>query len=123
MLEREYKYLKEIDHKNIVRLEAHIEDEYYKYFIFELCKGGTIKSLLDDHDTLPIDIIRHYAMELIEAFEKLQEMHIVHRDIKPANILLDNTFHIVLADFGLAKVIKEKSVYAELENLNFEKQW
>lgn len=122
MLEREHKYLSLIDHKNIVRLEAHIQTQQYKYFVFELCKGGTLKSLLDEHGTLPLCVIRHYAMELIQSFEAMQQMHLVHRDIKPANILLDNTFHVVLADFGLVKQIDELDVYRQLKQLTFDAQ-
>ena len=121
MLQREAKLLEKLTHHNIVRLEAHIEDKQYEYFIFELCKGGTLKSLMEKHKTLPIGVIRFYAMELILALEALQEKKIVHRDIKPANILLDNTFHIILTDFGTAKEIDEEEVYADLRFVDFEK--
>ena len=115
MLEREKELLKDINDKNIVRLEAHIVDKFYHYFIFELCKGGDLQSLLKDHEHLPIEVIRHYAMEMVHALEILQLKHIVHRDIKPANILLDNTFHVILADFGLAKWIDEEDAYEVLK--------
>lgn len=41
------------------------------------------------------------------AFETLHEKMVVHRDLKPENVLLMEDGYIKLADFGLAKFLKE----------------
>ena len=45
--------------------------------------------------------------EILLGFRHLHERDIVYRDIKPENILIDMDGHIRIADFGLAKVIRE----------------
>lgn len=59
-------------------------------------------------------------MEIVNALEHLRKNNIVHRDLKPKNILLDDTFHIKVADFGAAKEISPQDVEKELDMCNFQ---
>src|SRR5690606_11598565 len=44
-----------------------------------------------------------YMSELAAAINAVHQLDFVHRDLKPDNILISNTGHIKLSDFGLAK--------------------
>jgi len=46
---------------------------------------------------------RLYLAEILLAIEELHKNGIIHRDIKLDNILIDNTGHACLTDFGLSK--------------------
>ena len=46
-------------------------------------------------------------MHQIQGLASLHELGIKHGDIKPENVLLSPTFHVALADFGLAAQIDE----------------
>jgi 3-phosphoinositide dependent protein kinase-1 len=47
-----------------------------------------------------------YVAELINTLCYLQSKNIVHRDLKPGNMLFNDQWHLILADFGTAKVVK-----------------
>lgn len=55
-------------------------------------------------------MVRFYTAQLVNAIEHLHKNGIVHRDLKPQNILIADTFHCKLIDFGdsLVEGTKEK---------------
>ena len=44
----------------------------------------------------------------LQAIEHLHSLNIIHRDLKPENILLSSDMHILLTDFGSAKIISSE---------------
>ena len=55
-----------------------------------------------------IDCTQFYAAELVAAVEYLHNQGIIHRDLKPENILLNENMHILITDFGSAKITQRK---------------
>ncbi|OTF72076.1 hypothetical protein BLA29_010380, partial [Euroglyphus maynei] len=62
--------------------------------------GDFLTLLMKYDDTLPEDMCRFYAAEIILGISALHELGYIHRDIKPPNILIDLHGHIRLGDFG-----------------------
>jgi len=69
----------------------------------EYCGGGDLMTILTREDILTIPQARFYISELACAINSVHELNFVHRDLKPDNVLIANTGHIKLSDFGLAK--------------------
>ncbi len=97
------------------------EVENRPFFVMEYCDRGTLQDRLDDLDE-PIDIdqARTLAKALSTATKGIHKANIVHRDLKPSNFLIRHTpsknnppvpgllsqrEELVLADFGLAKIL------------------
>ena len=46
--------------------------------------------------------------QILGCISHCHSKNIVHRDLKPENVLMDQDGYICLADFGLAKFLKDK---------------
>ncbi|KAJ6524566.1 kinase-like domain-containing protein [Mycena capillaripes] len=84
-----------------------------------LFPGPRVPSV-DDFDQLFVlgqhfskDRAKSYMSQLVVAVAALHEIKVVHRDIKPANILVTQSGHLVLGDFGLAKQFKPSLMHAD----------
>jgi serine/threonine kinase 38 len=60
-------------------------------------------TLLMDKDILSEDESRFYIAETILAVQSVHALNYIHRDLKPDNLLIGNSGHIKLSDFGLCK--------------------
>ena len=96
-------------HPNIVQFEATFQDEANLYFLIEYIEKGSLQGLLRQYKSLPGDLVKFYAAELVSALEYMHSKNIAHRDLKPDNILISNEFHLKLTDFGEAKKFEEKT--------------
>lgn len=61
------------------------------------------------HRDMSEEEAKFYFIEALLAIRYMHQKGIIYRDIKPENILLDKYGHVKLADFGLAKNIKNKA--------------
>ncbi|XZE21903.1 serine/threonine-protein kinase [Pirellulaceae bacterium SH449] len=92
-----------LEHPGIVPVYDVGEIDGRPYFVMKLIKGRTLYELIQDGNVTP-RIAARYMEQICRAVQFAHERGIVHRDIKPSNILIDETGHARLTDFGLAKV-------------------
>ena len=69
----------------------------YLYMIIDYCPNGDFNNLAK------INNLKLFFAEVILAFEHIHKHNTVYRDLKPENIILDETGHIKVCDFNLAK--------------------
>lgn len=54
------------------------------------------------------EVTQFYTAELVSALDYLHHLGIVHRDLKPENVLLGGNMHILISDFGSAKILGQQ---------------
>jgi len=96
-----------------VRLMASFQDTKSLYFVMTLGKRGDMFRFIKRMAAKEVDVTQFYAAELVQALQHLHSLKIVHRDLKPENILLDAGMHILLTDFGSAKLLEEVAKSSE----------
>ncbi|XP_025815868.1 LEAF RUST 10 DISEASE-RESISTANCE LOCUS RECEPTOR-LIKE PROTEIN KINASE-like 1.2 isoform X4 [Panicum hallii] len=76
--------------------------------VYEYIPNGTVADHLHgpraSEQGLTWPVRMNIAIETAEALAYLHAVEIIHRDVKTNNILLDNSFHVKVADFGLSRL-------------------
>lgn len=101
---REVSLLKELKHKNIVKLYTVDLSDKKLTLVFEFLDCD-LKKYLDTHKgQMTVPLVRNFCRQLLESIEYCHHRNVLHRDLKPQNLLIRNdTQELKLADFGLGK--------------------
>ncbi len=110
--EREARALGQLRHPNIVTvLDFGIEQDT-NYLVMELAEGETLDRFLES-TRCPLDVGIAIVRQLLRALAYAHAQKVVHRDLKPANIIVrrldDGSVHVVVLDFGIAKMLGDDS--------------
>ena len=92
-----------MDNPFVIKLYYAFSTAKNLFMVIDYCGGGDIAMQIQEQGQLSEEVCRFYLAETILALEYLHKLEIAFRDLKPANVLLDDTGHVKLADFGLAK--------------------
>jgi len=93
-----------LNHPHVVTVYALKVVEPNVYLVMEYLAGGSLRALLEQCGSLPVDQAVRIAAEVCEGLAAAHAKGIVHRDVKPENILLTEDGRAKVADFGIAHV-------------------
>lgn len=112
-----------LKHPNIVSVHTVGQEKSIYYFAMELVDGldlakvirseegegsATTKAIASistrDGGRTDFHPIARLGIEVAEALDFAHQQGVVHRDVKPSNIMLDDSGHVYVTDFGLARL-------------------
>ncbi|KAF8378672.1 hypothetical protein HHK36_030021 [Tetracentron sinense] len=105
----EVEILSRLRHQNLVSLYGCTSRHSRELLlVYEFVPNGTVADHLHGDRVKPGCLTWPHRMSIaIETATALAYLHaseIIHRDVKTNNILLDNNFHVKVADFGLSRL-------------------
>ncbi|HTU88796.1 MAG TPA: family 16 glycoside hydrolase, partial [Gemmataceae bacterium] len=109
---REIRSAAKLSHANVVGAYHALQMGELLAFAMEYIEGQDLASLVKSQGPLPVPHACFYVQQAALGLQHAFEKQMVHRDIKPQNLILarEGKKHIVkVLDFGLAKVMREKS--------------
>jgi protein kinase A len=108
-ISNEFNILPNLDHPSIISFLNSTYDEKYLYFLFEFVYGGDLFTLLKVENNLSLEKAQFYAGQIVFVLDYLHSKNIIYRNLKPENILINKNGYIKISDFGLSKVIEDRT--------------
>ena len=99
-----------LNHQNIVSIFDYGQDGNICYIVLEYVDGASLKELINKKAPFDDDIIIAVTLQIAQGLAEAHRNEIVHRDIKPQNILVTRTNIVKVADFGIARAVKDSTL-------------
>jgi serine/threonine protein kinase len=106
-------------HERLVRMLGHSRDG----LVLEYMENGDLKSCLQAHNSIPMDLKLKWATQIAEAVSRLHSHGIIHCDIKPRNFLLDAVLDIKIIDFSGSSLDGSKPASGEGTRFYLPRHW
>lgn len=101
--QREARTAAKLEHPNIIPIYRVGKSGRVIYFTMKLLRGKSLAELVEERGPISVEETKRILSETAGALGYAHKHQIVHRDIKPDNILLDDSGHAIVMDFGIAK--------------------
>ena len=101
--EREVRVILKMNHPGIIKIYDLLADDAFFYLVMELCKGNTLLSVVPKPGTINEAAAKPIFKQVLETIKYIHDQGIAHRDLKLENVLIDESGHIKLIDFGFSR--------------------
>lgn len=111
MVYDELEMLQRMKHDHIVKFVDWFESRDKYYIVTQLATGGELFDRICEQGRFTEKDASQTIRQVLEAVDYLHDNNVVHRDLKPENLLYlttDPDSDLVLADFGIAKMLDSK---------------
>ena len=111
----EAQIMKKLRHPKLIQLYAVCTLEEPIYIITELMKHGSLLEFLQGKGrTLKMPQLIDMSAQIASGMAYLEQQNYIHRDLAARNVLVGENNIVKIADFGLARLIKEDEYEARV---------
>ncbi len=100
---REARHMYQLSHPSILKVLEVSGPEEGPFLVMPLAPGGSLSKRIADEGALAYADTLTIAIQIAEGLAHAHSKGLIHRDLKPANVLLDETGHALITDFGLVR--------------------
>uniref|UniRef100_A0A674BGX0 non-specific protein-tyrosine kinase n=1 Tax=Salmo trutta TaxID=8032 RepID=A0A674BGX0_SALTR len=111
----EVQILKKLRHRHLISLFAVCTSSSPYYIITELMEKGNLLNFLRGSEGSLLDLVSlaDMAAQVADGMAYLEQQNSIHRDLAARNVLVGENYICKVADFGLARIIKEPFYVSE----------
>jgi serine/threonine protein kinase len=106
---READIVARLEHINIIPIFEYGEQNQLAYLVMPYISGGSLSQMLDREGSFPLEQALNYIQQAAAALDYAHARNVIHRDLKPGNFLIYPDGRLVLADFGIARMLGNHS--------------
>ncbi|XP_060911278.1 LIM domain kinase 1-like isoform X1 [Labrus mixtus] len=115
---KEVKVMRCLDHPNVLKFIGLFYKDKRINFVSEYIKGGTLRETIIKMDQeFPWGTRVGYAKDIAAGMAYLHSMNVIHRDLNSHNCLVRENQTVVVADFGLARLVMEERNQSQISSL------
>lgn len=103
---KEVAVLRSLSHTNVLRFIGVLYRDKKLHLVTEYVPGGSLKDLIHSELTLPWERRVLFGSDIAKGMAYLHSKNIIHRDLNSLNCLVREDQTVIVADFGLARIIK-----------------
>jgi eukaryotic-like serine/threonine-protein kinase len=100
---QEAKAASALNHPNIITVHDIDQQDGVDFIVMEYVSGKTLDQMIPRKGIKLGDALK-YGVQIADALSRAHAAGIIHRDLKPGNLMVDEHGHVMVLDFGLAKL-------------------
>lgn len=94
-----------IDSPHVVKAYRAERRRRYLYSVTEYIEGCTLAQWQRDNPAPELEAVRTIVEQVARGLRAFHRLEMVHQDVRPENVMIDDTGHATLIDFGSVRVV------------------